>query len=259
MTAKIVPLAPYSDDKGNSIDSNLSLEKSRITFKGSGNRLILHESARIANIIVNFDGNNALVQIGANRNVGPSSWNIRAGEDSKVVIGNDVSTTSMCVISAVEGTSVVIGNDVMFATGNQLRADDGHAIYDVVTGNRVNDSKSISIGDHVWIAYEACLLGGAHVGGGSVIGFRSVLNRHVPNNCIAAGIPARVIRENIAWERPHLSLTSPPYRPDSSHITPTLQYWKTTEKHLSAPAIKKRSRLIFNKIKGLINFDRKKS
>jgi hypothetical protein len=49
-------------------------------------------------------------------------------------------------MSATEGTTIVIGDDVMFASHNQVRADDAHPIFDVRTGQRVNVSKSIEIG-----------------------------------------------------------------------------------------------------------------
>ncbi len=39
------------------------------------------------------------------------------------------------------------------------------------------------------------------IGNGSIIGAMSLVKSIIPNNCIAAGIPARVIRKNIAWSR----------------------------------------------------------
>jgi hypothetical protein len=41
-------------------------------------------------------------------------------------------------------------------------------------------------------------------------------------------VPARVIRTDIAWERPHLSLAKPYYKPDASTITKS-PYWALTE------------------------------
>lgn len=226
----------YADDAGNQIISEVVLEENiRVSFRGSNNRLILRAGAKPARLFVSFDGDNGTVSIGPNPRVDPGLWNIRAGQDSLVTIGTNVSTTGTCVISAVEGTSVTIGDDVMIAAGNQIRADDGHAIYDVPSGERVNTSKSILIGDHVWLAFDVIVLSGVSIGEGSVVGLRSVVTRSIPNNSIAVGTPARVVRQNIAWERPHLSLSQPAYRPDSSAIEPTLKYWNETLPSQSTP------------------------
>ena len=36
---------------------------------------------------------------------------------------------------------MTIGNDCMFSGGITFRTDDSHAIYDVITGNRINKEK----------------------------------------------------------------------------------------------------------------------
>ena len=61
-----------------------------------------------------------------------------------------------------------------------------------------------------------------------MIGYGSIVTRNVPNNCIAAGVPATVIRRDIAWERPHLSMTKPYYKPDASTVSRS-PYWNLTE------------------------------
>jgi acetyltransferase-like isoleucine patch superfamily enzyme len=42
---------------------------------------------------------------------------------------------------------------------------------------------------------------GASIGAGAVVGLRAVVTHSVPANCVAAGTPARVIRENVRWDR----------------------------------------------------------
>lgn len=230
MVDSLNSLRTYSDELGNQIESSMEFTRNiRIIFRGSNNRIIIDPEARIEQLSVSFDGDNGELWIGPSTEVGPSLWNIRVGQDSKVVIGSNVSTTSMCVISAVEGTKVIIGSDCMFATGVQLRADDGHAIYDVRSKNRVNRSQDIHLGEHVWLGTETVVLGGVSIGPGSVVGLRSVVTRSFPNNCVAVGNPARVVRTDIAWERPHLSLRNPPYRPNASVIEPT-GYWSLTDR-----------------------------
>lgn len=55
-------------------------------------------------------------------------------------------------------------------------------------------AKPVRIEDGVWIGGGAILLPGVTVGRNSVIGAGSVVNRSIPENCVAAGNPCRVIR-----------------------------------------------------------------
>lgn len=52
-----------------------------------------------------------------------------------------------------------------------------------------------TIGNDVWIGPGARLLGDITVGSNCVIGANAVVTRSIPDNSIAGGIPAKVIRE----------------------------------------------------------------
>ncbi len=232
MPTTVRSLEPYQDDDGNVIEyagAHTAHTRVDVLFRGGNNRLIVHPEATTKRLSIRFDCDNGVVELGANPRRRNLELSLRVGQDSTIRIGDDVSTTTVLLASAVEGTTITIGNDVMFASGNQLRGDDGHPIFDVRTGARVNHSKDITIGDHVWMGREACALGGASVASGSVIGYRSLVTGRIPNNAIAVGTPARVVRRDIAWERPHLSLAKPYYKPDASTVTRSEEYWSLTD------------------------------
>ena len=54
-----------------------------------------------------------------------------------------------------------------------------------------------SIGKSCFIAIGAIILPGVKIGDEVVVGAGSVVTKDVPSNCVVAGNPARVIRENI--------------------------------------------------------------
>ncbi len=54
--------------------------------------------------------------------------------------------------------------------------------------------RPVAIGNNVWIGFDCCILPGVHIGEGSIIGARSVVDQDIPAYCVAAGNPARVIR-----------------------------------------------------------------
>src|SRR5690606_27237851 len=188
----------YEDDRGNRIFwEGDAIPNTRVTFTGFHNTLRVSKGARIGTLSIQFDSDNGVTEIGSSTGVPAFSATIRVGQDSRVLIGKNVSTTSTVGISATEGTTVSIGDDCMIAIGVQLRADDGHPIFDIHSDLRVNVSRDIIIGEHVWVGYNAAVMGGVAIGSGSVIGLGSVVTRDVPNNAVAAGNPARIVRSDI--------------------------------------------------------------
>jgi acetyltransferase-like isoleucine patch superfamily enzyme len=229
VVSTVTRLAPYRDENGNEIVyAGPPVEAGvNILFTGANNRVVVADVVRLAGLRVDFNCDNGLLEIGRSRGVPAFSAAIRIGQDCTVRIGKNVSSTSTVAMSTAEGTAITIGDDVMFASENQVRADDGHPIFDVRTGKRVNVSTSISIGDHVWLGRFATVLAGADIGDGSVIGYGGIVTGRIPNNCVAVGSPAKVVRHDVAWERPHLTLVKPFYKPNASSIQRS-PYWSLT-------------------------------
>ena len=173
----------------------------KISFDGRRNKLTIDNNAKLQKVIIDFKGNDAEIVIGSCN----ARCMILIGSKSKIHIGDGLSTTGAVYITAFEGSDIHIGQDCMFAGNVQIRGDDAHPIFDTETGKRVNISESINIGEHVWLGEGCVILTGSDIGSGSIVGTRSVVKAKIPNNSVAAGVPAKVIRSNIAWDRTHLS------------------------------------------------------
>lgn len=129
---------------------------------------------------------------------------LRVGSESECFIGNNCSFEHGYLISLMANTELRVGNDLMASYNTFLFTSDGHPIFDINTGICLNAPTEIHrktvIGDHVWLGYDSTIIGkGTIIGAGSVVGAKSFVRGQYPNNCIIAGVPAKIIKRDIAW------------------------------------------------------------
>jgi acetyltransferase-like isoleucine patch superfamily enzyme len=91
--------------------------------------------------------------------------------------------------------SISIGNNVAISENVSIRDSDNHRLIDS-TGQT---TAPIKIGNHVWIGMNVTILKGTEIGDNSVIAAGAVVSGKFPPNCLIAGVPGKVIRENINW------------------------------------------------------------
>ena len=118
--------------------------------------------------------------------------------DTEIRIGDNVFLNERTKVWATDritiGNNVMVGPDVLI-TDNSHGKNDTIAELDIPPILRDHFSTGpIVIEDNVWIAAKVCILGGVHIGKGSVIGAASVVTRDIPPYSIAVGNPARVIK-----------------------------------------------------------------
>lgn len=99
--------------------------------------------------------------------------------------------------SIVTESHIQIGSHVLIGANCVIADTDFHPLE---LRERWEDSADaatapIVIGDYVFIGMQSVVLKGVTIGAGSVIGACSVVTRDIPPGVIAAGNPARVIRE----------------------------------------------------------------
>lgn len=115
-----------------------------------------------------------------------------------LVFGDNFSCNKNCFIACSD--RIVIGDNVLLGWNVNVRDNDGHIIY--INGERKKSSKTVHIGNNVWIASYVDILKGVVVPDGCVIGYRSCLtNKYVSNNSLIVGYPAKEIQYNIEWKR----------------------------------------------------------
>jgi acetyltransferase-like isoleucine patch superfamily enzyme len=104
-----------------------------------------------------------------------------------------------CLIGRGSGVvghlSIEIGDDVW--TGHHVYiTDQNHGYQDLDRPISVQwqPERPVRIGDGSWLGHGTVVLPGATIGRHVVIGANSVVRGDIPDNCIAAGIPAVVVR-----------------------------------------------------------------
>lgn len=96
---------------------------------------------------------------------------------------------------------IEIYDDCMLANNIEIRTVDSHSIIDSNTGQKINPAKNVILQSHVWVGAHVIILKRVTISSNSVIGTSSVVTNSIPGNCIAAGIPAKVIKTGINWKR----------------------------------------------------------
>jgi acetyltransferase-like isoleucine patch superfamily enzyme len=110
------------------------------------------------------------------------------------VLGERVLINYGCSILGAGGVSV--GNDVLISPGVVLTSFQ-HGFKDLsrpIVGQEPT-LKPVVVGDDVYIGANAVILPGVTIGRGAVIGANAVVNSDIPENSVAVGAPAKVVRK----------------------------------------------------------------
>ena len=166
------------------IGNGVVLKKTSIRICGSQNSVFINDNVRFyeeVNLLI--EGDNCTISIGENTTIG--SGNIFCGESD---------------------TKITIGDDCMLSRKVYLNTSDFHSIVSISDNCRINPPKDILISNHVWIGYNTTINKGAIINSNSIIASRSVVSgKEYPEYTIIAGIPAKIIKQDINWDRKKLS------------------------------------------------------
>jgi acetyltransferase-like isoleucine patch superfamily enzyme len=141
------------------------------------------------------------IEIGADTMIGQQA-SITAGMlPGQDLLGLTVlSIGDRCVIGRgshiVAHENVTIGDDVW--TGPYVYVTDQNHGYDdpdVPIGRQLPKNRPVSIGSGSWLGAGAIVLPGARIGSNVAVAAGSVVRGDVPDRCVVAGIPARIVRE----------------------------------------------------------------
>ena len=138
------------------------------------------------------------IEIGDEVFIGANSWlqTLPDGGNTTTAlyVGSGTSIEGNCVISAVR--CVIIEDHVLLAR-NVYISDHTHNYDDrdrPILSQKVGKVAPVLIRRGAWLGQNVVVCSGVTIGRGSVIGANSVVKSDVPDWCVAAGAPARVVR-----------------------------------------------------------------
>jgi acetyltransferase-like isoleucine patch superfamily enzyme len=169
----------------------------RITLDGNGNHVVIKSPVFKVGVNLHLTGD-ASVHIA--EHVSAHNLFVYASKNTELRIGRMAGFTGLVRLLLHEPGSLTVGDGCLFASDTDVSISDMHSIIDLETRVRINPAKNIAIGDRVWIGQRCLVLKGVNIGSGAVIGAGSIVTKDIPQNCAAAGNPARVIRRNVTWD-----------------------------------------------------------
>jgi acetyltransferase-like isoleucine patch superfamily enzyme len=114
--------------------------------------------------------------------------------DSRLKLGRRVHIFHSCFLNPSRPLSIgddtgVGGRSSIFTHGSWQNIMKGYPVA----------FEPVSIGREVWLPWHVFILPGVVIGDGATIGAGSVVNRSIPEGVLAAGVPAKVLRQADSW------------------------------------------------------------
>ena len=162
--------------------------KGKIRFHGSA---IIEDNVKIDAL------SKGGIDIGANFSIGRNSiiecTGVLRELGEKLIIGKNVGIAANAFIS-MRG-KIEIGDDTIFGPNVALHAEN-HNFSNLNIPVRLQGStrKGIKIGKNCWIGSGVIVLDGVNIGDNCIIAAGAVVNKDIPSNTIAGGIPIKIIK-----------------------------------------------------------------
>jgi acetyltransferase-like isoleucine patch superfamily enzyme len=179
-------------------------QSATIVINGKNNELIIANNVQLFGVFIEIRGDYCSIIIEENCLI---IGELRCLYESTSIKIQNETTMMGSRIFMHESGKIIIGKDCMFSGDILIDVSDVHSVIDLKSGKRINPPANIVIGNHVWLCYGCTLLKGITIGDNAIVAAKSLVSKDVPANTMVGGIPAKIIKENVTWDRRLLPIT----------------------------------------------------
>tara|TARA_R100000306_G_scaffold62348_1_gene68856 strand:- start:954 stop:1559 length:606 start_codon:yes stop_codon:yes gene_type:complete len=173
----------------------------KVRILGNNNKLVIGAGTRLGNGLIEFTHSFSEIAIGERCLI---NGQFRCRADEAIIRIGSETTMMNSIMTLHEKGTISVGFDCMLSGDVRMDVSDMHSILDAQTMQRINPPEDIHISDHVWIGQGVHILKGAEIGKDSILGAKAVVSSRIPSGSIAVGVPAKVVRDGITWDRRRL-------------------------------------------------------
>ena len=89
----------------------------------------------------------------------------------------------------------------MMSSNISIRTGDAHTVIDKKTGKLITP-KDVTIANNVWVGLNATLLKNTYIPSNCIVGTNALVTEKFDKQyCAIGGNPAKIIKENVSWDR----------------------------------------------------------
>lgn len=134
-----------------------------------------------------------LMKYGGNPRIHPTA-SLRCGQN--IYLGKNGHINQYCCVWASDNSKIHLGDDLLMGPGCKIFSSNHSANeLDVPMNIQPFREENIKIGNDCWIGANCVITAGVSIGDHSIIAAGAVVTKSLPSRVIAAGIPAKVIKE----------------------------------------------------------------
>lgn len=173
-------------------------DRSPVKITGDNNILKIHPKNQFYKLEIIINGNNNSISIDE------GCWG-----SLKIIIDTDNTQVKIgkgCIFRGVEcglwekGSSLLLGDELMAARDTRLYVSDFHSLIDINTMNAINQGKSITVGNHVWLGERVMVLKNNKIADDVIVAAGSIVTKDLTeSHAVYAGNPARLVKSDVTW------------------------------------------------------------
>lgn len=177
----------------------------RIESHGTDNEIVMGDFVRVHDSTIVIHGSHNRIYIGDYALLIRTRLHME-DDGNRISIGEHTGVYGEAELATMEGTNITLGDRCLVAGETCLRTGDSHSVLDL-EGKRINPSRDIVIGEHVWLGTRVTCLKGVTVPKNCIVAATTTLcAAYQQENTVIAGVPGKVVKTGVNWDSERIEI-----------------------------------------------------